>query len=366
MRISAARNDTIAMMRVRGTAAGARVCNAALWLCGLGIAAACIPSLQAQDAPPTLHVYTNLVQIPTLVLQADRKPLAAPLAEGRFFVSFDGGPKFRATHARLEGDDPINLSILLDLRQPFPSLMDGFGIAAAALPPRWLTANDRVSIYSAGCRFVRSGADVPADAKALEHGVQQALQAWKTQTAAHAKADCPAPSNLWDSLAAVEQATLHKPGRNAVLVVSDGLDLGSKTTWDGVREFAQQNGIAIFGLIQPDDLFAAAHSGFPSTEDTFSALCERTGGMLLVADEKDLGVKLEQFTSLLRGRYIVEFPRPFSTAPGKHQMVVTVDRSDVLALPTGIDVPVDDPVVLNDPTTVPRDPASAPQLGKGR
>ena len=86
MRISAARNDTIAMMRVRGTAAGARVCNAALWLCGLGIAAACIPSLQAQDAPPTLHVYTNLVQIPTLVLQADRKPLAAPLAEGRFFV----------------------------------------------------------------------------------------------------------------------------------------------------------------------------------------------------------------------------------------------------------------------------------------
>ena len=181
---------------------------------------------------------------------------------------------------------------------------------------------------------MRSGADVPADAKALEHGVQQALQAWKTQTAAHAKADCPAPSNLWDSLAAVEQATLHKPGRNAVLVVSDGLDLGSKTTWDGVREFAQQNGIAIFGLIQPDDLFAAAHSGFPSTEDTFSALCERTGGMLLVADEKDLGVKFGAVHLAAARTGYRGISAALQYRAGKHQMVVTVDRSDVLALPT--------------------------------
>jgi hypothetical protein len=88
--------------------------------------------------------------------------------------------------------------------------------------------------------------------------------------------------------------------------------------------------------------------------------------MMLVADEKSVGIRLQQFTSLLRRRYIVEFPRPFSTTPGMHQMAITVDRSDLLALPTGIDVPVDDPAVLQDPTTVPMDPASVPQLGKGK
>jgi hypothetical protein len=220
------------MARVRGfgLADGLMARTAAGWVCALGLAAGIAVPLPAQDGKtPTLHVYTNLVQIPTLVLQADRKPLAAPVPEERFYVSFDGGSKFRATHARLEGDDPITLSILLDLRQPFPSLMDGFGAAAAGLAPRWLTAKDRVSIYSAGCSFVRSGADVPADSTTLERGVVQALQAWKMRAAARDKGDCTTPSNLWDALAVVEQMTLHKPGRSAILVVTGCASLRNKT-----------------------------------------------------------------------------------------------------------------------------------------
>lgn len=336
------------------------VCAAAL--AGWGAAASI-----AQDAStPTLHVYMDLVQIPTLVVRTDRRPLGTPVAEGKFFVSFDGGPKFRATHTRLEGEDPITLSILLDLRQPFPVLMNGFGGAAAGLAPKWLTAKDRVSIYSAGCSFVEAEADVPASAATLGRGVEQALQGWKIQARAHDKEGCETPWNLWDSLGMVEQAMAHKPGRRAILVATDGLDRGSRNTWEEVREFAQRNGIAVFGLIQANDVFAATHAGYPRTEDTFRELCERTGGIVLVANERDLGIGLQQFTALLRGRYIVEFPRPHSTQPGLHQMAITVDRNDVLALPTGIGVPVDDPAVLKDPTTVPLDPGSTPQLGKGK
>jgi hypothetical protein len=322
--------------------------------------------LPAQDAAPTLHVYANLVQVPTLVLQQDRRPLAAPVAPGRFFVSFDGGPKFRATQARLEGDDPITLSILLDLQQPFPTLMSSFGAATAGLAPKWLTTKDHVSIYSADCDVVRSADDVPAGAEALRGGVAQGLHLWTLRGSAHEKQGCPTPANLWDSLAKVGQEMRNRPGRRVILVVSDGLDRGSKNSWDGVRDFARENGIAVFGLIQPADVFGAYHAGFPSSEDTFNALCEQTGGMVLVASENDLGAQLQQFTSLLRGRYIVEFPRPLSTTPGTHRMTITIDRMQAYVMPTGIGVPADDPAVLKAPTTVPVNPASVPQLGQGK
>jgi VWFA-related protein len=68
-------------------------------LCTLSMAACLgVASLLAQDAPaqagvtPTLHVYTNLVQIPVLVLTPEREKLSSPIAQNRFSISFDGGP----------------------------------------------------------------------------------------------------------------------------------------------------------------------------------------------------------------------------------------------------------------------------------
>jgi uncharacterized protein YjlB len=73
---------------------------------------------------------------------------------------------------------------------------------------------------------------------------------------------------------------------------------------------------------------------------------------------------MKQFLTMLRGRYIVEFPHPVDTLGGEHGMEITIKGSDALVLPAGIGVPLDDPAILKDPTTVPADPASAPQLGK--
>ena len=91
-------------------------------LCVLGLAAGWSgvslvgqePTAVVDGGVPTLHVYTNLIQIPTLVLGPDRERLKTPIAESRFSISIDNGPWFRVTHVRMEGDDPVSLSILLD------------------------------------------------------------------------------------------------------------------------------------------------------------------------------------------------------------------------------------------------------------
>jgi hypothetical protein len=68
-------------------------------LCVLGLAAGWSGvALVAQeptavvDGVPTLHVYTNLIQIPTLVLGPNRERLKKPIAEKRFSVRIDHGP----------------------------------------------------------------------------------------------------------------------------------------------------------------------------------------------------------------------------------------------------------------------------------
>jgi hypothetical protein len=102
-----------------------------LLLCGVVLADAWSGVVsRAQDGPtprdapiPTLHVYANLIQVPILVLDSQRRPLKKRISANRFSVSIDSGPWFRATHVRQEGDDPISLSILLDVSGDSSELM---------------------------------------------------------------------------------------------------------------------------------------------------------------------------------------------------------------------------------------------------
>jgi hypothetical protein len=354
------------MARVRGFG----LADAARWRCavvGLCMVLGTGAGAAQDDKVPTLHVYTDVVQVPTLVLEKDRKPLKPAVAEGKFYVSFDGGPKFKVSHARLEGDDPIALSILLDLRQPFPELIDHFGGAAAGMAPVWLTAKDRVSIYSAECEFVRSAMDAPADAAALAQGVDLVLQGWRARKELRQKWDCSTPWGLWDSMAAVVHAMQRERGRRVLLVVTDGVDRKSRTTWMQLQQLAASSGVAVFGLVQPGDLFASTHVGYPSNVNSFSSICESSGGLVLAATPQNLATQLKYLTSLLRGRYIVEFPRPFDTTGGMHAMTMSIaDRPEAVLLPAGVTVPVDNPALAKDPTTVPVDRTNAPVLGKGK
>ena len=90
------------------------------------------------------------VQIPTLVLGPNRERLEKSIAENRFSVSIDNGPWFRATHVRREGDDPISLSILLDVSGGSSALMPKIADAISGLA-HFPCRSERVSIYVSDC-----------------------------------------------------------------------------------------------------------------------------------------------------------------------------------------------------------------------
>jgi hypothetical protein len=325
----------------------------------LALAGFCLAPLAAQEAKspqddsvPTLRVYTNLVQTAVIVLDLDRKPIP-PVPESRFFVSLDGGPRFRVTHARLEGDDPISLAILLDLNQPFPDLMKYVGDSMATLAPLFLNSKDQISIYSMDCQLLLAESRVPAQPAALKQAINRALQSW-TARGRNPPKDCKKPIHLWDSLTGVTQTIARQPGHRVILAVTDGVDRGSKISWNALSIDAALNGVAIFGLLDsPPQL-------------VLNNICDATGGMLLTTDRKTLPKSLQAFTAILRGRYIVEFPRPRSNVPGYHGMEISVDRTIAFIRTSGAQIPLDDPTIVNDPSTIQSDPTHAPTLGSHR
>ena len=343
------------------------------FVCLVGSLAVWSGVLRAQDASTpqdepihTLHVYANLIQIPTLVLGPYREQIKKPIAESRFSVSIDSGRWFRVTHVRLEGDDPISLSILLDTGGDTTELMPKIGDAIAHLAPLSLHPKDHVSVYALDCSLVRTWNDVPAETVGLKAAVDDVLESWTLRRQKRHGADCRQTVHLWDALAYIVADLYKLPGRRVVLVVSDGRDRGSEHSWNDVRVYAQTAGVAVFGVTSIPPYMVGDNRMFSrlSSESPLPSLCELSGGMVLSTSVRSLEGTLTRFTTMLRQRYIVEFPRPANSTAGTHDIRVTIAKGEGNFIrSSGISVPLPDAAVLKDPTTVPSDPSLTPEQG---
>jgi hypothetical protein len=342
-------------------------------------------ALTAQDTPkvvdggvPTLHVYTNLVQVPTLVLTMTNDPIGKPIAEKRFSVSIDSGRWFRATHVRQEGDDPISLSILLDVSGDAADLMPKMEDALGKLALLSLHPRDRVSVYALDCSLRRSLHDAPADSVSLKRAVGVALQPWMMRKRTKQGEGCELRGHLWDGLGTVAVALSDLPGRRVILVVTDGRDAGSKNSWNEVRYFAQMKGIAVFALnYAPVSSMGVGNyrvgrggylpggGGASAVEEPLFSVCELSGGIVMrMNDPTAMSKSLERFVTMLRERYIVEFPRAANSTAGEHGMEVKIDKGIYKIRPSGVSVPLPDPAWMADPTTIQTGPSQAPEEGK--
>lgn len=315
---------------------------------------------------PTYHVYANLIQLPVLVLSPSqgRAPM---VAEGKFRISIDDGPQFPATHVRLEGDDPITLSILLHVSGLGEKrLLPRMDAAIAELVPMYLHPKDHVSVYALNCGLTRSANDAPAEGERLKGAVEIALRAETEHPKGKHGGECPNRVNLWDSVAFLTRTMHGLPGRHVILVLTDGDDRGSRNTWNQVRLFAQAEGVAVFGLMYGPDALRPEWMRRQGTENFLNAVCQLSGGLVMSANERTLAERLQRFTTMLRERYIVEFPPPAKGTAGQHNLQVSIEKSRDFVRAAGVSVPMPDPAVMADPATIQGDPARTPVMGSRR
>jgi hypothetical protein len=157
------------------------------------------------------------------------------------------------------------------------------------------------------------------------------------------------------------------PGRRAIVAVTDGRDDVNSQDWSNLRIYSQIASVPIYGVVIASPIQLPSFPMRMRRDDLFTALCDQSGGMVMVIRSLALKDTLEGLITTLRDRYIVEFPRPSNSTAGRHVMEVRVEKgkNDFIRM-AGITMPLPDATVLADPNTLSVGPSNTPVQGERR
>jgi hypothetical protein len=343
-------------------------------VCGSRGRAQTAPEQVTPDGTYTLHVYTDLLQVPTIVLTPLHSNYRA-LTKESFTLSLDGGPRFHPSNVRLEGDDPITLAILFDLTTDDSSMFTAFASAMSTLPPGLLSARDYISVYAYDCQLMRTTEDKPATPQELQASMVKVMTEGRGSARNGEKKSCWSNKRLYDVVARVSQDIGDLPGRRVVLVVSDGADRHSTNDWLTVARFAGNKSVAIFG-IRPVSTPIGTTKGYSGSNfndgwvtveesDSFGRLCGTSGGLVLDggSTKRMMAGQIQRLMTMLRDRYIIEFPRPANGSPGFYAFEVKVKDPTAIIRSAGITFPPREKDPKQPDGTVPQNTSEMPLVG---
>ncbi len=130
--------------------------------------------------------------------------------------------------------------------------------------------------------------------------------------------------HLFDAATAViEQALLSAPGQKRVIVViSDGLDRGSKTPFDKILAELQKLDITVYAVQAQDRTRGAIRRDVPKPKQVIDKLVEGTGGTIFSIDEPGVAAKAI-CDELRKNRYVISY-LPSSTPFGEARNLLVV------------------------------------------
>ncbi len=326
----------------------------------------CLHTVRAQTAVPggsTIHVYVNRMQIPVLILDPSRHP-ARPIPASRFLVNLGGVPPFAPTNVRLEEDDPISLAVLVDRSDADEFLWEGLGKAAGELA-RSLRPQDTVEVYGIdGCKLRRFGLALPPDTARLQIEFETAAAVKPYSMVRKQQGPCLRPVSLWESMLYVGSVLGRRPGRRILMALTDGQAAGPVEQMDGLHRLLNAESISVFAvrhgeagvgsfMVQMDQGRSIRDGGRASTGNapmnltgdfTWSGYplgieAESSGGIVMSASLQSLPRTLAEVIARVRGRYIVEFPRPAGLTAGTRAISVSIGKTRNFIRPAGISVP---------------------------
>lgn len=333
----------------------------------LGLAAQ-TPAVQETEPPPpgsiyTLHVYTNLIQMPTLVIDSQNHPITG-LTRDKFRLTLDGGPIFHPTQMHREDAEPLMMAFLLDASGSEPELVQRAPEVLASLASKALTPRDGMAIFAFDCHLSGQRTITAIQPDAIRDSVRQVLANPHLHESGQRKPGCPHSSQLIDSIATSITAIQGLSTRRVLVVLSDGFDRASKHKWDEVVHFAGSTSTAVF-VVRTGSSMPLPYEVVDRREsiNNLTSLSMSSGGLMLTAPAEDLRKTLEQIVTLLRSRYVLQFPRANNSTAGLHRIDVKVAARDAIALPTGANSPLASDDERNGENTVQGDHSQDPVLG---
>jgi VWFA-related protein len=263
--------------------------------------------LLAQDQTPTLKVDVDVVSI--LASVRDKKNALIPnLQKDDFTVLEDGKPQ-TIKYFTKETDLPLTIGLLIDVSRSQENLIDTERRAASQFFSQVLRKKDLAFLISFG-----EESELLQDFTGSPRLLTEGLGHLRVSSGASGIHPGPVPTIsqqrgtvMFDAvyLAAAEKLK-GEVGRKVIVVITDGVDMGSKLTRSQAIEAAQKADAVIYSIDYEDPHY---HGMFgPSGEGDLRKMSDETGGHVYKVDRKNsLDQVFKELQDEMRSQYSIGY-----------------------------------------------------------
>jgi len=285
-------------------------------MCLILLAPPVVPQKPAEDLPPPIKVDVDVVNILASV-RDKRGALISTLGKDDFTILEDGKPQTIKYFAR-ETDLPLTIGLLVDVSRSQRNLVEIEKHAANQFFSQVLRKRDVAFLISFG-QEAELLQDLTGSPRLLQTGLER-LQINAPVGGLHPgpvpTANNPRGTVLYDAvyLAATERLA-REVGRKVIVVITDGVDQGSRITRDGAIESAQKSDAVIYAIYYADP---SAYGGWGGpTDSEIKKMSGQTGGRVFKVDRKH--TLMDVFRDLqeeMRSQYAIGYTPSNGTKDG--------------------------------------------------
>jgi len=302
------------------------VCSAALLGAGAVV-------LFAQDEP--IRVDVNLVSILASV-RGKSGALISNLTKDDFKIYEDGKEQQIRNFTR-ETDLPLTIGLLVDTSASQERLVDTEQRAASQFFSKVLRPKDQAFLIQFGAE-----AELLQDLTNSARSLQEGLKHLRLSVPVGGLHPGPVPTMqnqagtiLYDAVyLAVNDEMKHEVGRKALVLITDGVDTGSKITRDKAIEAAQKGDAIIYSIDYQDR--GAYGGGFGSIsfggggEGELRRMSSETGGQVFHVDRShSLDEIFREIQDEMRSQYAITYQPPNAKRDGSyHKIDITLSNKD--------------------------------------
>lgn len=294
---------------------------------GLFLALAGTVVVLAQD-DNTIRLDVNLVSIFASV-RGKNNALISNLEKGDFKI-FEDGKEQQIKNFTRETDLPLTLGLLVDTSSSQERLIDTEQRAASQFFSKVIREKDQAFLIQFGAE-----AELLQDLTNSTRSLQKGLQQLRLSVPVGGLHPGPVPTMqnqagtiLYDAVyLAANDELKREVGRKAIILITDGVDTGSKITRDKAIEAAQKGDVMIYSIFYQDRAaygggFGTISLGGGGGESELRRMSSETGGQVFHVDRShSLDDIFKELQDEMRSQYAITYQPPNPKRDGTYHKI---------------------------------------------
>ena len=273
--------------------------------------AAPFPALLAAPQRPSDAISVDVDVVNVLATVRDKRGGLISNLDKNDFQVFEDGKQQDIKYFTRETDVPLTLGLLVDVSPSQVNLINAEQSAANEFFAQVIRPKDLAFLISFG-----EDAELLRDLTSSPEQLERGLNGLRVSGGVSGVGPGPVPTMsqprgtvLYDAVyLAANEKLRSEVGRKAIVIISDGVDQGSKLSIDQAIESAQKADAVIYGIEYYDPGFYQRQGMFAGGASQLGKLADQTGGHVFRVDRKHpLDDVFKELQEELRSQYSIGF-----------------------------------------------------------